>query len=83
MLGTTLYEMTTMRRLFKRDDDVETVKAVRSGAIPRSAEDRRELPQDLLRIVTNRSSETETTATPTQRAFARDLDAFVRATTPR
>ncbi len=33
-LGTTLWEMTTMRRLFKRDTDVDTVRAVRSALIP-------------------------------------------------
>jgi serine/threonine-protein kinase len=34
MLGTTLWEMTTMRRLFKRTDDLETVAVVRAALVP-------------------------------------------------
>jgi serine/threonine-protein kinase len=33
-LGTTLWELCTMKRLFQRDTDVETVRAVHVGAIP-------------------------------------------------
>lgn len=33
-LGTTLWEMTTMRRLFKRDDDFETLAAIRASDVP-------------------------------------------------
>ena len=33
-LGATLWEMTTGRRLFKRDNDVETIKAIRAQEIP-------------------------------------------------
>lgn len=33
-LGTTLWELCTMRRLFQRETDVETVRAVHAGAIP-------------------------------------------------
>ncbi|MDB4945541.1 MAG: serine/threonine protein kinase, partial [Labilithrix sp.] len=33
-LGTTLWELCTMRRLFQRDTDIETVRAVHVGAIP-------------------------------------------------
>jgi serine/threonine-protein kinase len=33
-LGTTLWELCTMRRLFQRETDVETVRAVHVGAIP-------------------------------------------------
>src|SRR5260370_5488592 len=34
MIGTTLWEMTTMRLLFKRDDDAETLMVVRAGLVP-------------------------------------------------
>lgn len=33
-LGTTLWELTTGRRLFKRDSDVETVRAIQKGEVP-------------------------------------------------
>ena len=33
-LGATLWEMTTGRRLFKRDSDLETIKAIRAQEIP-------------------------------------------------
>jgi len=33
-LGTTLWEMGTMRRLFKRDDDFETLEAIRISDVP-------------------------------------------------
>ncbi len=33
-LGTTLWETTTMRRLFKRDTDVATVRAIQRGEVP-------------------------------------------------
>ena len=33
-LGATLWEMTTGRRLFKRDNDLETIKAIRAQEIP-------------------------------------------------
>ena len=80
MLGTTLWEMTTMRRLFKRDEDVETVKAVRGGPIP----DGRKLvpgyPEQLWRIVTKALQRNRDNRYPDAGAFARDLDAFVTST---
>jgi eukaryotic-like serine/threonine-protein kinase len=77
MLGTTLWEMTTMRRLFKRSDDVETVKAVRSGAIP----DARKLvpgyPPALWTIVSKALQRNRDNRYPDAGAFAHDLDAFL------
>jgi serine/threonine protein kinase len=82
MLGTTLWEMTTMRRLFKRDDDVETVKAVRGATIP----DARKLvvgyPLELWRIVNKALERNRDHRYATAGELASDLDAFVRATTP-
>jgi serine/threonine protein kinase len=81
MLGTTLWEMTTMRRLFKRDDDVETVKAVRSAPIPDARKIVPSYPPELWRIVDKALQRNRDNRYPDAGAFARDLDAFVRGTT--
>lgn len=82
MLGTTLWEMTTMRRLFKRDDDVETVKAVRGGPIP----DARKLvpgyPPALWRIVETALQRNRDNRYPDAGALAQELHGFVRQSSP-
>src|SRR5215472_5842703 len=50
-LGTTLWEMTTMRRLFKREDDVETLRAIHAGLVPDPRATVPTYPQELWRIV--------------------------------
>lgn len=81
MLGTTLWEMTTMRRLFKRPTDVDTVKAVRNAPIP----DARKLvpgyPDELFRIVDKALQRNRDNRYQAAGALARDLDAFVRGVT--
>jgi len=76
-LGTTLWEMTTMRRLFARDDDVETVMAVRTGPIP----DPRGLvpgyPDELARIVKKALERHREHRYPNGTELAGDLDAFL------
>lgn len=81
MLGTTLWEMTTMRRLFKRDDDVETVKAVRGGVIPDPRKIVPGYPPELFRIVDKALQRNRENRYQDAGTFARDLDAFVRTTT--
>jgi len=77
-LGTTLWEMTTMRRLFRRDNDIATVKAVRAAPIP----DPRTLvsgyPDDLAAIVTRALDRQQDTRYATAAELAHDLDVFVR-----
>jgi len=80
MLGTTLWEMTTMRRLFKRDDDVETVKAVRGGVIPDPRKIVPGYPPELFRIVDKALQRNRDNRYQDAGTFARDLDAFVRTT---
>jgi serine/threonine protein kinase len=81
MLGTTLWEMTTMRRLFKRDEDVETVKAVRGGVIPDPRKIVPGYPHELFRIVDKALQRNRENRYQDASMFARDLDAFVRTTT--
>jgi len=82
MLGTTLYELTTMRRLFKRDDDVDTVKAVRNGAIPDPRAFVAGYPDALWSIASRALQRNRDNRYADAGAFARDLDAFVRSIAP-
>jgi serine/threonine-protein kinase len=50
-LGTTLWEMLTMRRLFRRDNDVDTVRAVQRGPIPDPRTIAPDVPAGLVQIV--------------------------------
>ncbi len=79
-LGTTLWEMTTMRRLFARPDDVDTVKAVRTGPIP----DPRSLvpgyPDELALIVKKSLERNRDNRYPSAAAFGDELDAFLMRT---
>lgn len=50
-LGIVLYELVTVRRLFKGASDALTMSAITSGAIPRPSELRPELPPELEKIV--------------------------------
>jgi len=77
MLGTTLWELSTMRRLFKRDDDVATVKAVRSGPIPDPATILPGFPERLARVMKRALERNRDHRHATAQELARELDAFV------
>jgi serine/threonine-protein kinase len=77
MLGTTLWEMTTMRRLFKRDDDVETLMLVRAGLVPDPRATVPTYPEDLWHVVRRALARDRDDRYATAADFARDLDAFV------
>jgi serine/threonine-protein kinase len=77
MLGTTLWEMTTMRRLFKRKEDSETLMAVRAGLVPDPRATVPTYPEDLWAIVRRALARDRDERYPTARELARDLDAFV------
>ncbi|HEY8041921.1 MAG TPA: serine/threonine-protein kinase, partial [Polyangiaceae bacterium] len=79
MLGTTLWEMTTMRRLFKRADDVETLMAVRAGLVPDPRATVPTYPEDLWAIVRRALARDRDERYATTAELARDLDAFVAA----
>jgi serine/threonine protein kinase len=76
-LGTTLWEMTTMRRLFKRNEEIATFKAIRAGLVPDPRATVKSYPEELWHVV-RRTLEREPDARyPTCAVLARDLDAFV------
>jgi serine/threonine protein kinase len=75
-LGTTLWEMTTMRRLFKRDDDSETLIAVRAGLVPDPRARVPAYPESLWSIVHRALARDREDRYPTADALARDLDRF-------
>ena len=79
-LGTTLWEMTTMRRLFKRDTDVETVKAVRSAVIPDARTLVPNYPQELWEIVRKALERNRENRFSDGAQFAHALDAFAAKT---
>lgn len=81
MLGTTLWEMTTMRRLFKRATDVDTVKAVRNAPIPDPRKMVPTYPDALFRIVDKALQRNRDNRYQAAGALAHDLDVFVRGAT--
>jgi serine/threonine-protein kinase len=79
MLGTTLWEMTTMRRLFKRPDDAETLMAVRAGLVPDPRATVPTYPESLWDIVRRTLARDRDERHSTAAEVSRDLDAFVAA----
>jgi serine/threonine-protein kinase len=78
MLGTTVWELTTMLRLFKRADDIETLHAVRAALVPDPRASVPTYPDELRRTV-KRALERDPDERYTAAEFARALDAFVDA----
>jgi len=76
-LGTTLWELTTLRRLFKRDKDLATVMAIQEAMVP----DPRELvpgyPDELWRIVGHALAKDRDDRYQRAEALAEDLDDLV------
>ncbi|HVH46516.1 MAG TPA: serine/threonine-protein kinase, partial [Labilithrix sp.] len=80
-LGTTLWELLTSKRLFRRDSDIETVRAVQLGPIPDPRTVAPEVPDELAHIAKtalerNRDHRYKSTA-----ELARELDEFVLSRT--
>ena len=73
-LGTTLWELCTMRRLFQRETDVETVRAVHVGAIPDVRTLVPEVPGRLAAIVQKSLERNRDHRYPTAADLAKDLD---------
>ncbi len=78
-LGTTMWEMAAMRKLFLRDSDGDTLKAVRVGPIPDLRGVSNRLPAALAAIIGKALERNRVHRYPTALALATDLDAFVRA----
>lgn len=75
-LGTTLWELLTMRRLFQRDTDIETVKAVHVGPIPDIRSVVPELPARLAVIAQRALERNREHRYRTGAELAQELDAF-------
>lgn len=82
-LGTTFWELLTSRRLFRRDSDIETVRAVQLGPIPDPRAVAPEVPEELARIARTALERNRDHRYPSAAHLARELDAFVLTrTTP-
>lgn len=76
-LGTTLWELTTMRRLFVRDDDVETLMATKKGLVPDPRARLPEYPEALWSIIRRALARDRDERYQTAGELARALDEFV------
>ncbi len=81
-LGATMWELTTMRRLFTRDDDVETLLAVKAALVPDPRARLATYPEELWRIVKHALERDPAERYATATDFGRALDAFARAQGP-
>jgi serine/threonine-protein kinase len=81
-LGTTLWEMSTMKRLFKRDTDIDTLKAIRDAAVPDPREENPDFPEALWKIIDRALRRDRDERYATAEEMRTDLDAFARSTGP-
>jgi serine/threonine-protein kinase len=81
-LGTTLWEMASMKRLFKRDNDIETLKAIREAHVPNLCEEDPSFPEALWRIIDRALRRNRDERYGTAEEMRRDLDAFARSSGP-
>jgi len=76
-LGTTLWELCTMRRLFRRADDIGTVQAVHRGPIPDPRLFASDVPDSLARIILRALERNRTRRHESAGALARSLDGIL------
>lgn len=81
-LGTTLWEVGTGRRLFKRDTDFATLQAVREGNIPDPRTFHPDFPEALFRITSKALQYDPKDRYQTADAMRRDLDAYLAGAAP-
>jgi serine/threonine protein kinase len=79
-LGTTLWETVTMRRLFKRDSDIATVRAIQKGEVPDPRTFIEGFPDELWNIVDRSLRQNRDERYPSAAAMADDLDHFLAKT---
>jgi serine/threonine-protein kinase len=79
-LGATLWELTTGRRLWKRDTDIATVLAIRDGQVPDPTVIVPGYPEELWAIVWEALMPQRDDRYADAASMAKDLDAFVRRT---
>src|SRR5262249_37176402 len=76
-LGTTLWEAATMKRLFKRDTDVDTLRAIRDAVVPDPRETIKGFPDEVWRIMEKALRPDPDERYATAEEMRLDLDAFV------
>lgn len=81
-LGTTLWEMATMKRLFKRDTDIATLKAIQAADVPDPREENADFPEALWKIIDRALRRDRDERYATAEEMRTDLDAFARASGP-
>jgi serine/threonine-protein kinase len=81
-LGTTLWELATGRRLFKRDNDAETVRAVQFATIPDPRSIAPEIPEALVNVLKKALERNRSHRYATAAALRDDLDAFASTRHP-
>ena len=75
-MGVVLWELTTGKRLFRRDSDIETVLAIDQDAVPPPSEVAPTLPKELDPIVLRALAKEPDDRYPTAREMARDLHRY-------
>src|SRR5215472_12129605 len=75
-LGTTLWEVTCDRRLFKRDNDAETMIKVQAAEVPDPAQLVPGYPPELAQVLKNALTRDRTKRYPTAAELAKELDSF-------
>ncbi|MEO8901025.1 MAG: serine/threonine-protein kinase [Polyangiaceae bacterium] len=78
-LGIVLFELTTSRRLFRGEHDIETLRLVISGAIPKPTQIDPKYPPELERIVRKALERNVSARYQTAAEFEHDLRAFLSA----
>lgn len=79
-LGTTLWEVSTMVRLFKRDNDLETLRAIREAKVPDARQLVKDYPEPLWAAVDRALQADPENRYQTAEAMRADLDAFANDT---
>lgn len=75
-LGTTLWESVTMKRLFKRATDIDTLRAIREAKVPDVRETTEGFPDELWTIIDRALKVDPDARYATADDLRRDLDAF-------
>ena len=81
-LGTTLWELSTMKRLFKRDTDIDTLKAIRDAKVPDPREENPDFPEALWKIIERALRIDRDERYASAEEMRADLDTFARSSGP-